>query len=249
MAPRTWNSRFTRTEQGEQEQGRAGTTSQAPPLPSIPAPVAQQLGDRNDQSSWESRGRALSPSGTIVWPRCASHHHATCTPAIIPCPALCYTTLRVRHALDLIGTIAVDLVLWTWSLHYPRQTQQLHQTGTTNRGCGFPSASLSSFHGQQLTFKYMHALLVPWCPSGCEQHALRRRASGSPSISWGSWAEALLRWKSRLNRACTNSQSAGACASLLRHQLLCHTRAACQCEWRKMTIVCFYSTSLRKDVT
>ena len=45
--PITWNSRFTRTEQ-EQEQGRAGTTSQVPPLPSIPAPVARQLGDRND---------------------------------------------------------------------------------------------------------------------------------------------------------------------------------------------------------
>ena len=46
--PRTWNSRFTRTEQGEQEQGRARTTSQAPPLPSIPAPVPRQLGGGQD---------------------------------------------------------------------------------------------------------------------------------------------------------------------------------------------------------
>jgi hypothetical protein len=45
MAPKT---RITRTEQGEQEQGRARTTSQAPPLPSIPAPVPRQLGGGQD---------------------------------------------------------------------------------------------------------------------------------------------------------------------------------------------------------
>ena len=111
MAPKT---RITRTEQGEQEQGRARTTSQAPPLPSIPAPVLSSAWRGTGRTgSWGSRGRAPSPSGTVVWPHCASHHHATCTPALFHATRCC-TTLRVRHALDLRyhshWPCAVDLV-------------------------------------------------------------------------------------------------------------------------------------------
>ena len=80
--PRTWNSRFTRTEQ-EQEQGRAGTTSQAPPLPPIPAPVARQLGDSKLGIPWLSTVTLRYDCLTALRVPSSRHMHA----CFIPCHA------------------------------------------------------------------------------------------------------------------------------------------------------------------
>jgi hypothetical protein len=114
--PRTWNRRFT-TEQGEQE-GRAGTTSQAPPPPIHPrAAVARQLGGGQE---WQQAGDPVDehrhPPVRTMFDRAARPiitPHAR-LPYSMPRVVWIYTTRTVRHALDLRyhsrWPCAVDLV-------------------------------------------------------------------------------------------------------------------------------------------
>jgi hypothetical protein len=205
----------------------AGSCRHHLPSPSPPIhPRALWLGSLATRmtASWGSRGRAPSPSGTIVWPRCAPHHHATCTPALFHATRSVIprwewgmpSTFRYHirwpdHLNDHKCPSLVDLVFALPQAYPAAALDGDHEHEHEDVGSRLHHCQVSLVNNWHSST----CIVCTMCPSGCEQHALRRRASGSPSISWGSWAEALLRWRSRLNQACTNSQSSPAPSTAL----------------------------------
>ena len=126
-----------------------------------------------------------------------------------------------------LGTIAVDLVSTRGpGLHYPRHTQQLHRTGTTNMSTRMWVPVCITVKFPWLTTDIqVHALFVP----GGAPQAVNNMHCGAVQV-----AAPQFRGDPEQRRS-----SGGGVASirlaqtpslLLRHQLLCHTRAACQCE-------------------